>query len=259
MGTLFLFPLWSEGQNISLICFNHYCGGMVAWGQTGGMRLGCNLNFSLTGWLGSTWQTPLPFRPWEHSNYLHVGRQSVVALFLNCFDDVNLSWKNFIQPYGMQRATINQKIIWGGGLMFGWVIQDSQGSTQELYSLFCSVNKASARLFSVGKKSLWVVTHIGVCVDVVNEAEDHSWHSEHKMSWKDASVSEEVNVMLNCCMAMPHGLWGVEVEVRMTGKETEHHQVGDIWRLSSLEAAEARNSSILGVGAILCPPNSSCG
>lgn len=40
----------------------------------------------------------------------------------------------------------------------------------------------------------------------MNEAEGRSWYSEHKISWKDASVSEEVNVMLNCCMAMLLGL-----------------------------------------------------
>lgn len=49
---------------------------------------------------------------------------------------------------------INQKIIWGGGPMFSQVIWESPGSTQELYSLFCSVNKARARLFSGGKKEL---------------------------------------------------------------------------------------------------------
>lgn len=78
------------------------------------------------------------------------------------------------------------------------------------------------------------------------------------MSWKDASVGEDVNMMLNCYMAMPHGLWEVEVEVRMTGKETKYHQMGNIWNVSSLEEAEARNSTILGVGAILCPPESVC-
>ena len=46
------------------------------------------------------------------------------------------------------------------------VIWTSQGSRQELYSLFCSESKANARLFSVRKKSLWEVTWMGVCIHV---------------------------------------------------------------------------------------------